>query len=734
VSTDAADRLLRPTAAVDLAGYRSLALLALGVLTAAYGSVLYHVTDVVGGTRLMLLVLVGTAGLAVLTGRAFRERTALLLTVVFLAGGVAAYFLSVPASQRALISAGRLVSDSVALLTGLSVLRLTQANVWALSVAPPPVFLSWYLAVRRRYVWSVAVGGTALSVFVLTGDAGTIVTLAGVVGAAATLGFGTLDRYGGSAAQVDTLAILLATMVVAAATLSLVPSTQSGPVLPDRSSPTGQASFVDAGDQVEVVGTIRLSPQQQFTVESPNESYWVTGAYDRYTGSGWVRTGDPGPYGGGLDGPPGGGREVRQTVTATTELGAMPAAWRPTGVGGIAADRVRVTPQGTLQPASTIEPGESYTVTSRIADPPESALRGAGTDYPASVVDRYTQLPASTSDRVRERAAEVTADADTPYAKAAAVESYLESSKRYSLTVERPEGSIADGFLFEMDAGYCTYFATTMVTMLRAEGVPARFVTGYTPGDAGDDGTYTVRGLDSHAWVQVYVPDVGWVRFDPTPAGPREASERARLSGAGEQSETIVRTNDSGGTLPAPTAVGGEPTNASGNATPDGPVRPGAATGNGSVEGPGTPRGLGVNGSSPDDGPQLPSTETLALWGVALVGAGAAIRRTGLGRRARRAVWLRRRGPRGTPDDDAVRAFDRLVYLLERRERPRRAGETPRAYVERVTTDPRAHLVLSTYERARYGGGVDRAAAADATDAVGELARERTLPTRPFAR
>lgn len=72
-----------------------------------------------------------------------------------------------------------------------------------------------------------------------------------------------------------------------------------------------------------------------------------------------------------------------------------------------------------------------------------------------------------------------------------------------------------------MDAGYCTYYATTMVTMLRSQGVPARFVVGYTTGEQVGDDRYRVRGLNSHAWVQVYFPDVGWVRFDPTPAGPR---------------------------------------------------------------------------------------------------------------------------------------------------------------------------------------------------------------------
>ncbi|WP_251341651.1 transglutaminase TgpA family protein [Haloplanus halophilus] len=727
MSTDARSPGLLP-GSLD-PNFRVAALCSLAVLTASYGSVLYHVTDVVGGSRLMLATLVGTATLAVATGRVLRVRTALLLTALFLVGGFAVYFLSVPESQRALISVDRLVSDTVALLTGLSVLRLTQANVWALSVAPTPVFLSWYLAARRQYVSSVVVGGAALALVVLTGDAGALTTLAGVVGAAAVVGFGTLDRYGGTATQVDTLVILLAVAVVAAATLSAVPATEASPVLPDRDSPSGVTSLVDAQDRVEVVGSIRLSPQIQFRVESRADAYWTTGTYDRYTGSGWVRSGDTEPYTGRLRGPPDDGTEIRQTVTAKTELGAMPAAWRPTEVEGIPSDRVRVTPQGSLRPATTIEPDETYTVTSRLVRPDPSDVRATVDDYPDEVVERYTQLPASTPDRVRERARAVAAGADSPYEKAVAIESHLESTKRYSLTVDRPEGSIADAFLFEMDAGYCTYYATAMVAMLRAEGVPARFVTGYTTGERVGRGEWVVRGLDSHAWVQVYVPDAGWVRFDPTPVAPRESAEFERLMDARESGETGVDTNETLESTPvAPATAPDGGTDATPTPTPTG-GQDAVGTQSGPVDDTGTDAG-----TTTDGGPELPSTETLALWGVILVGVGAAVRRTGAGARAVRAVWLRRRGPRRDPDADATRAFERLVYLLERQEGPRRPGETPRAYVERVTTDDRARRVLRAYERARYGNGVDRREADAAVDAVGELVRERTLPTRPFVR
>jgi transglutaminase-like putative cysteine protease len=526
----------------------------------------------------------------------------------------------------------------------------------------------------------------------------------------------------------ETLVILFAVMVVAAATLPVVPAARAGPVLPTQSSASGVSGLADATDRMQLSGSIQLSTQVQFTVESNESAYWTTATYDRYTGSGWVRTGDTDPYVGRLRGPPGDRRAVVQRVTAETELGAMPAVWQPTRIEDVDSTRVRVTPQGTFRPTTTLDPGESYTVTSQVSRPDTATLRAADTDYPDGIVQQYTQLPASTPERVRERAATVAGDAETPYETAVAIESHLESSKDYSLTVDRPSGDVADAFLFEMDAGYCTYFATTMATMLRAEGVPARMVTGYTAGERVGEDVWVVRGLDSHAWVQVYVPEAGWVRFDPTPADPRVAAEQSQLADD-SAGDVEFDTGVTPGPTPTPTDSDGgdEGTTPTPSPTPAG-SNPGAD------DGPSDVGAGGEGGTIPFGVPSLPSRETLALWGIALVGIGAALRRTGVGERAKRAVWLRRRGPRRDPDADAGRAFERLVYLLERTERPRRPGETPRAYVEGVTGDERAKRVLSTYERARYGDGVDRPAAEAATNAAGELVRERTLPWRPFVR
>jgi transglutaminase-like putative cysteine protease len=731
-------RSLGPLAGVD--GSRALAVVGLATLTWAYVSVLWRVTDVVGGSVRFAVAVAVALGLAVVVGRFVGVRAAAGVAALLVAAGFAGYVLTLPASQLQLLTPDRIVNDTIALLTGLSILRLVGAGTWATAIVPAPVFLSWYLAVRRRYGLAAAAGGAALALVVLTGDADGAVTLAGVVGAALAAAASTAERHGTGLQQADVVTVVVATMIVAAATLTVVPGAATSPILPDRDSPTVEASLVEADDSVEVVGSIRLSPSVRFRVESERASYWQTASYDRYTGDGWVRTGEASAYEGQLAGPPGEARTLRQLVTAEDPISVLPAAYKPVEVsGGVAAD-ASVTPQGNLRPGRSLRPGETYGVRSRVPTADPEDLRRAGTDYPDRVTDAYLQLPGSTTDRVRELSAEVAGDAETPYDKAVAVERYLENEKRYSLSVPAPAGDVADTFLFEREAGYCTYYATTMVVMLRSQGVPARFATGYTPGEAVGDNERVVRGLDSHAWVEVYFPDVGWIRFDPTPSGPRETAETARLTEARQSGATDVDVAGTNGSESTPSVQGGNPgeIDVSEGVTPVGVN----VSSNENTNTTGTEASGQAGGPAPgsgDDGgpslPSLPSTRTLLVGVAALLGVTAGAYRTGtVGRTAGllAAQFQRRRDP----DTDAVRAYRRLAILLERRYRPRRPGETPRAYVESVAggmfSGDDVEQVVELYERAQYGHGVSAAEADEAVATVDRLVRSSTPIVRRF--
>ncbi|WP_321167861.1 DUF3488 and transglutaminase-like domain-containing protein [Halobaculum saliterrae] len=721
------------------AAVRSPAALGVGLAIASFLAVFYHVVDVVGGATFLLMEVAVVAAAAAWLGGFLRQRTALGLTAAGLALALIGYFLSVPPSARALFTVGRVAADVIALLTGLSVLRLLNAGAWALFLVPVPTFLSTYLLVRRRHAAAATVGAATTGFFVLTGDASAGVGLTAAVGLTLAVGFSQLAAAGraGVLAQWDTIAVVVAAMVVVTSVVTVVPGSASNPVFPGGDSPTVESSLVANTDSVGVLGSIRLSPEVRFTVEADESAYWRVGSYDRYTGGRWVRTGDTTPYtSGSLGEPPGESERLVQRVTARGKLDALPAAWKPVELRGRAADTAQVTDHDGLKPGTTLLENDTYTVVSQRPTATTGDLRRAGTDYPSGISSRYTQLPESTPDRVGDRTAEVLAQADAsnPYDAAVAVERYLERTKEYSLDVPAPQGNTADSFLFEMDAGYCVYYATTMVAMLRTQGVPARFVTGYTPGQRVSEDEWVVRGLDSHAWVEVYFPDHGWVRFDPTPSGPRESAEQASVETAREEgAENVDAAGSEDGSYETATATPGSASTASAGSTPDiGAIDPGdrgiqnatIATAAGGLTANATPAGGGSGDAG--DGGWTPTREDVAVGVASLVGLVAGARRFGLTDRVRRTVWLLHQS-RADPNTDAERAFRRLEYLASIVYRPRRPGETPRQYVEALAGErfgDRARAVADAYERARYGGGVDEAEARRAVEAVDDLIRQ----------
>ena len=740
------DRRLADPAAVGVA-----------VVAAAYLAVFFEVTNVVGGTArtAAVVAVAGLGGLAL--ARVIGERAAVVLSGGMLVAALSAYLFAVPESQRALFTVRSVALDVLALSTGLSVLRLALADVWVLAVAPVPTFLVGYFAGRGRHVAAAAVAGGTLGFLVLTGDAGTGAAVAGVVGLALAVGLSTLSTPSRLRGHAGTFALIVAAMVVASATVTVVPGGAAAPLGLDRGTSTLESSL-SGGDELEVVGSTRLSPEVRYTIESPVERNWHTGAYDTYTGDGWVRTGERSAVNGSLAGPPGASDRVETTVTAETESGALPAPWKPVGASG--GGTVEVDERGSLRLAEPLDAGDEVTVESRVLDADPATLRNASTDYPAAIEERYTQLPESTPERVGDRTEEIVAAAGaaSPYEQAAAVEAYLRSEYAYSLTVERPEGDVADAFLFEMDAGYCVYFATTMAAMLRSQGIPTRFESGYTSGQRVGEDEYVVRGQNAHTWVSIYVPDHGWVAFDPTPSAPRDEARDTRLAEARADGAENVDTEAStpNQTLEAepstggPNAADGSGPNASENDTSD-PVAGGANATSGS-QGPTAGdisrlEGGTVDGVSPDDRPSaggdgggsipLPDGETALYWLLVAALGVAGARRTGIGDRVGRRIGPVLPRLRRDPATDATRAFADLERLLAGRYRERRPGETPRSYVDAIRTlgaDERVETVAAAYERAAYAGSVTRAEADEARRTVRRLALERLPLVGRFVR
>ena len=509
--------------------FRILAILSGMGLLWSFLSVFYDLANVGGDVDPFLAVAVLALVGGTVAARFVPVRIGLVVGGVVLCAGVGAYLLSVP-QVLTKVGSVEFLAEFAVYFTGLTVLNFLRVDLWAVTVAPAPTFACWYFMLRRRYDLAALAGGLALGFFTLTTDAGGQTTLIGSLSLLGMLAFGGLERANGTWYQVERAALVGLLGLVAARTLTISGNAR-GPLLDDGGQQTLESTLLANDKSVGIRGSIELSPEVRFSVEASEGIYWRVGAHDRYTGDGWIRTGSSREYEGPIRGPVGPDRRITQRYEIRSDTLSLPAAWKPTEVEGGILGSVRYTSLGGLRPppSETVREGTEYTVTSRAPTAGPEDLREAGTDYPGAIENQYLRLPDSTPERVGERATTIAGGADTPYEAVSEIKRWLESNKGYSLDVSRPSGDVVDGFLFSMSEGYCVYFATAMVVMLRTLGVPARFVTGYTTGQRIDSGEWLVRGLNSHAWVEVYFPDIGWIAFDPTPAASRASLREAAL-------------------------------------------------------------------------------------------------------------------------------------------------------------------------------------------------------------
>jgi protein-glutamine gamma-glutamyltransferase len=149
------------------------------------------------------------------------------------------------------------------------------------------------------------------------------------------------------------------------------------------------------------------------------------------------------------------------------------------------------------------------------------------------------------SQRVKDLAAQLRVAADVPPATspqgqplepavvrrlARQITSHLRANYNYTLEMVAPEGDedAIDMFLFRTKAGHCEYFASAMVALCSAGGIPARIVTGYVGGEHNPlSGSYLIRASDAHAWVEVQTSPGRWETFDPTPPAELQHNRRA---------------------------------------------------------------------------------------------------------------------------------------------------------------------------------------------------------------
>ncbi len=148
------------------------------------------------------------------------------------------------------------------------------------------------------------------------------------------------------------------------------------------------------------------------------------------------------------------------------------------------------------------------------------ALRNAPANDPGFVLSRYLGNPTTVTQRTVDLAKTITSGIDNRYDQAYAIQEYLRNTFPYDEKVDVPpaDQDAVDFFLFDGQRGYCEYFASSMVVMLRSLDIPARLVAGYHSAPYDDaSGGFLYTEKQAHTWVEVYFPGYGWIPFEPTP-------------------------------------------------------------------------------------------------------------------------------------------------------------------------------------------------------------------------
>lgn len=143
----------------------------------------------------------------------------------------------------------------------------------------------------------------------------------------------------------------------------------------------------------------------------------------------------------------------------------------------------------------------------------------------------YLQVPSDLSPNVAQTANQWTQGANNAYEAMKLLETHFTDTDVFTYSLENqpipPNTDLVD-WLLQTRRGYCTYYASAMAVMGRLLGIPTRLVSGFSQGHFDQQrNMWIVDGSDAHSWVQAYLPNVGWVSFDPTPTFAPNAAPSA---------------------------------------------------------------------------------------------------------------------------------------------------------------------------------------------------------------
>jgi len=295
---------------------------------------------------------------------------------------------------------------------------------------------------------------------------------------------------------------------------------------PFRAANTGFSDRLSPGRIAALANSSEIAFRAEFPGSSTRPSgpmYWRGVVMWRCNGMEWRAPYDPQPKSssstrgfagsGGLPVPSANAKEIQQRIT----LAPNGARWM------FALDRpIKAVPGAMLArgdylwSVQPIRKSRRYEVVSS---------QSSGNEITAKGRAEALEVPASISPAVRDLAHSWTVqNRDSRGVVNSALQFFRTQGFSYSLTPG--EYDSLEEFLFRRRTGFCEHYATSFATLMRLAGIPARVVVGYLGGEYNDLGHFfLVRQADTHAWCEVWLPEKGWTRVDPTAAvAPGRAS------------------------------------------------------------------------------------------------------------------------------------------------------------------------------------------------------------------
>jgi transglutaminase-like putative cysteine protease len=430
-------------------------------------------------------------------------------------------------------------------------LNYTGGNVWPLLGFIMAVL--WLMALsswnERERAWQAAQVDIATDLHADVGVAAIGVSITAVV-LAWLLAYAPLPHLGTLARQFNLRQAAEERHIAESLGLTSLP-TEGGATLGTLFGPLPRSHLIGSGPELssQLLFTVKIGGQAPQTLDPLTEEtrqryYWRSLVFDQYTGSGWTSSALVTRSFAGGDWVTGQGESLAQEIPSNFRVvrqlvqpvsGSRGVALLYTAGTLLTADREyevswRTQPtsgqlSGYLESAdaygASIE-GLPYNALSLLPEVSQEQLRQSSGEVPAWIQERYLRLPEKTPPRVLALAQELTKNQPSAYDKAKAIETTLRGFP-YTLDLPAPPGErdLVDYFLFDLKRGYCDYYATAMVVLARAAGLPARLVIGYASGTYDEvSSRYLVTAADAHSWPEIYFPEVGWVEFEPTAGQP----------------------------------------------------------------------------------------------------------------------------------------------------------------------------------------------------------------------